>query len=45
MAGQVPSRKPDDFDIRPDETYTDWKIRKGQEKNLPPSVSQKNKKE
>lgn len=45
MAGQIPPKKPRDFDIRDDETYSEWKIRKGEEENLPPSVSQKNKKD
>ncbi len=31
-----------EFDIRDDETYQDWKIRKSQENNLPSSMSQKN---
>jgi hypothetical protein len=31
-----------EFDIREDETYTDWKIRKSQERNLPSSMSQRN---
>ena len=31
-----------EFDIQPDETYQDWKIRKSQERNLPSSMSQRN---
>ena len=31
-----------EFDIRDDETYSDWKRRKAEEKNLPGSLSQKN---
>lgn len=31
-----------EFDIRKDETFTEWKIRKGQENNMPSSLSEKN---
>ena len=31
-----------DFDIRDDETFTDWKIRKNQENGLTGSLSQSN---
>tara|TARA_B100000424_G_scaffold170212_2_gene131075 strand:- start:4795 stop:5304 length:510 start_codon:yes stop_codon:yes gene_type:complete len=44
MAGRVPNKKPDDFDIRPDETYSDWKRRKSEEKGLQ-GMGQKNKKD
>lgn len=40
--GQIKSKEPDEFDIRPDETYSDWKRRKSEEKNLPKSMSEKN---
>ena len=45
MAGQV--RKPNnrEFDIRPDETYSDWKRRKAEEEGKGSGMGQKNKKD
>lgn len=45
MAGQI--RKPNnrEFDIRDDETYSDWKRRKSEEEGRSPGMGQKNKKD
>ena len=45
MAGQV--RKPNnrEFDIRDDETYSDWKRRKAEEEGKGQGIGQKNKKD
>ncbi len=43
--GRVPNRQPDEFDIRDDETFSDWKKRKAEEKGLPSGMGQKNRKD
>lgn len=45
MAGQVSRKNNREFDIRPDETYSDWKRRKAEEEGRSPGMGQKNKKD
>ena len=42
MSGAINTPNNREFDIREDETFSDWKRRKGEENNLPKSISQKN---
>lgn len=45
MAGQIHNKNNQEFDIRPDETYSDWKRRKAEERGLGNGMGQKNKKD
>lgn len=45
MAGQVSKKNNREFDIRPDETYSDWKRRKAEEEGKGSGIGQKNKKD
>ena len=45
MSGQISKKNNREFDIRPDETYSDWKRRKSEEEGRSPGMGQKNKKD
>lgn len=45
MAGQISKKNNREFDIRPDETYSDWKRRKAEEEGKGSGIGQKNKKD
>ena len=45
MAGQIQKKNNQEFDIRDDETYSDWKRRKAEERGLGNGMGQKNKKD